>query len=35
MGKGRIRVEEWIKNETDDEIYEATLMEANQSEKEK
>ncbi|WP_099092783.1 YhdX family protein [Bacillus weihaiensis] len=26
MGKGRIRIEESIKNETDDEIFEATLL---------
>lgn len=28
MGKGRIRVEERIKTETDQEIYKATLIES-------
>ncbi|TXC89756.1 hypothetical protein FS935_15435 [Metabacillus litoralis] len=31
MGKGRIRVEERIKVETDEEIFEATLLEEDEN----
>ncbi|MCM3595440.1 YhdX family protein [Metabacillus idriensis] len=32
MGKGRIRVEESIKVQTDEEMYEATLIEKTEEE---
>lgn len=35
MGKGRIRVEERIKAETDAEMFEATLLDQTKSAKEK